>query len=512
MPRDSAMSPPPLGGVATDPASKSFNASLTRYRTGSASSSLRMAAATVGGPRSEWIWYVPYRLTSPSANCTTATFAWSPSMMMKVGPCIWMFSNTRAPDWAIRVLMADKTDELHPPLTSLATVRPFESAMTDPRMPWIFWRKLSRIFSSCPSIPSSENVESSAFRRDSLRCIGLTSRRVNPGRLGPLGGSRLRTAADAEQRDSRRSHDEEQFVGAVPHGSQPHDEHHRSRHGRKGHADRRQDDENGQRDEPDRERAEEALDSLFHDEHPGPPDVPVHAGEGDERQSEETAEGREETDEAERDEGVCHARSDALILGGLLPANKHIVLNVPFWDLSLFESPKPPRPMNSARSQPPRLGAAGVPSRHGAVPCRESVAFVRQEKGGRQFGVKQASPKPASRPTASATPTSSLRPGRPASAERSSRAQAMATPPGGLHDEVVQIVRLERGQFVVRDPESAASPRDPPVPDRPKAIACGTSRRRRLGYLRHAVLDEAVHHEPSARIRPFGEPVIGQLV
>src|SRR2546422_2660648 len=274
------------------------------------------------------------RLTSPSANCTTATFAWSPSMMMKVGPCIWMFSNTRAPDWAIRVLMADKTDELTPPLTSLATVRPFESAMTDPRMPWIFWRKLSRIFSSCPSIPSSENVESSAFRRDSLRCIGLTSRRVNPGRLGPLGGSRLRTAADAEQRDSRRSHDEEQFVGAVPHGSQPHDEHHRSRHGGKGHADRRQDDENGQRDEPDRERAEEALDSLFHDEHPGPPDVPVHAGEGDERQSEETAEGREETDEAERDEGVCHARSDALILGGLLPADKHIVLNVPFWDLS----------------------------------------------------------------------------------------------------------------------------------------------------------------------------------
>ena len=78
------------------------------------------------------------RLTSPSANCTTATFAWSPSMMMKVGPCIWMFSNTRAPDWAISVLMADKTDELTPPFTSLATVSPFESAMTDPRMPWIF--------------------------------------------------------------------------------------------------------------------------------------------------------------------------------------------------------------------------------------------------------------------------------------------------------------------------------------------------------------------------------------
>src|SRR5438445_11207112 len=179
----------------------------------------------------------------------------------------------------------------------------------------------------------------------------------------------------------------------------------------------------------------------------------------------------------------------------------------PFGICPGFESPKPPRPMNAGQSQTARPGSSGVPSLHGAVPCRESVAFVRQEKGGRQFGVKQASPKPASRPTASATPTTSLRPGRPASAERFSRAQAMATPLGGLHDEVVQIVRLQRGQFVIRDPESAASPRDPPVPNRPKPIACGTSRRRRLGYLRHAVLNEVVHHETSALIRPFREPV-----
>src|SRR5256712_480565 len=180
--------------------------------------------------------------------------------------------------------------------------------------------RVRRLTSPCPTCPTAT--------------FALTSGRFYPGNIEPLGGARFRTAADSEQRDSRGSHDEEQFVGAVPHGSQPHDEHHGSRHGRKGHADRRQDDRNGQRDEADRERAEEALDPLFHDEHPGPSDVPVHAGEGDERQSEETAEGREETDEAERDEGVCHARSDALILGGLLPANKHIVLNVPFWDLS----------------------------------------------------------------------------------------------------------------------------------------------------------------------------------
>src|SRR5256712_1914246 len=419
------------------------------------------------------------RLTSPAANCTTATFAWSPSMMMKLGPVIWMFSKTRAPDWAISVLIAAKTDELTPLLTSFATVRPFESAMTDPRMPRIFWRKLSRIFSSCPSIPSSENVESSAFRRESLRCIGLTSRPVQPGHLGLLDGTRLRTAADPEQRHSGRSHDDEQFLGAVRHGPQPHDEHYGCRRGGEGPADRRQGDGHGEGDETDRERAEEPLDSLFHDEPPGPPVVPVHAGESDERQSEETAEGREETDEAERDEGVCHARSDALILGGLLHANKHIVLNVPFWDLSRLRVTRPSR----RRNYGPGLGRIEVGA--AAVPSQRD------------------SPPPSGR-----RPTN-LWPGRPARAESYSRTPSPATPTphGGSHDEVVQIVRLKRGQFVIRDPESAASPRDPPVPDRPKAIACGTSRRRRLGYLCHAVLHEVVHHETSALIRPFREPV-----
>src|SRR5436309_1647332 len=113
-------------------------------------------------------------------------------------------------------------------------------------------------------------------------------------------------------------------------------------------------------------------------------------------------------------------------------------------------------------------------------------------------------------PAAFATPTHLSKARASARAESSSRTPSPATPtpPGGSHDEVVQIVRLQRGQFVIRDSESAASPRDPPVPNRPKAIACGTSRRRRLGYLRHAVLHEVVHHETSALIRPFREPVI----
>src|SRR5437899_3335927 len=130
-----------------------------------------------------------------------------------------------------------------------------------------------------------------------------------------------------------------------------------------------------------------------------------------------------------------------------------------------------------------------------------------------RLGLRPCRPRTARFPAAFATPTTNLWPGRPARAESSSRipTPATPTPPGGSHDEVVHIVRLQRGQFVIRDPESAASPRDPPVPNRPKAIACGTSRRRRLGYLRHAVLHEVVHHETSALIRPFREPVIRQL-
>src|SRR3989442_500135 len=335
MPRNSPMSPPQLGRMAAYRSSKSCNESLTRYLTCSASSSFAMAAATVCVPRTKWIVYVPYR------------------------------SSSSVPVFDARVCCTNSCTATSMPLSTsrpMSVRRELESAMTDPRMPRIFWRKLSRIFSSCPSIPSSENVESSAFRRESLRCIGLTSRPVQPGHLGLLDGTRLRTAADPEQRHSGRSHDDEQFVGAVRHGPQPHDEHRGCRRGGEGHADRRQDDGNGEGDEPDRERAEEPLDSLFHDEHPGPPDIPVHAGEGDERQSEETAEGHEEGDEAQREDGVCHARIAALILAGFLPADKHIVLNVPVWDCPRFDAPRPPGPDGFGGLGGRDFGSSGLPS------------------------------------------------------------------------------------------------------------------------------------------------------
>src|SRR2546428_7105820 len=82
-----------------------------------------------------------------------------------------MFSKTRAPDCAISVLIAERTAGLTPLWMSLATVNPFASAITEPRMPFVFRRNSLRIFPSCPSTPSSGKLEWVDFRRDSHRCI-----------------------------------------------------------------------------------------------------------------------------------------------------------------------------------------------------------------------------------------------------------------------------------------------------------------------------------------------------
>src|SRR5713101_2290385 len=131
-------------------------------------------------------------------------------MMMKLGPVIWMFSNTRAPDCAISVLIAERTAGLTAPWMSLATVNPFPSAITDPRMPFVFRRNSPRIFPSCPSKPSSEKLERAAFRRDSLRCIPVPPGSVQDRSLLEQDrSSRVRLLNEPEQRAFRGPHDQE---------------------------------------------------------------------------------------------------------------------------------------------------------------------------------------------------------------------------------------------------------------------------------------------------------------
>src|SRR2546428_5677332 len=235
------------------------------------------------------------RLTSPASNCTTATFASSPSMMMKLGPVIWMFSKTRAPYCTISVLIAERTAGLTWPCMSLATVNPFPSAITEPRIPVVFRRNSLKIFPSCPSMPSSEKLERAAFRRDSLRCIPVPPGPVQDrGLLEEHRATGIRLLHEAEQCAFRRPDDEEEFVGPVPHAAQPDDQQPGS--DRRGEAEGNcgSANQDGERDEPEGKRTQEPLNPLFHDEHPGPPDVFVHAREGEERHGEETRDGPEE--------------------------------------------------------------------------------------------------------------------------------------------------------------------------------------------------------------------------
>src|SRR5207249_215451 len=204
-------------------------------------------------------------------------------MMMKLGPVIWMFSKTRAPDWAISVLIAERTAGLTAPWMSLATVNPLPSAMTEPRMPVVLRRNSPRIFPSCPSMPSSEKLERAAFRRDSLRCIPVPPGPVSDGGLLEQDRSAgVRLLHEPEQRAFRGSDDQEEFVGPVTHAAQPEDQQTYSdcrgeANGNHGCANERR-----QRDERHGERTEELLDSFFHDEHPCSPDVLVHPREREE--------------------------------------------------------------------------------------------------------------------------------------------------------------------------------------------------------------------------------------
>src|SRR5881628_3467968 len=146
-------------------------------------------------------------------------------MMMKLGPAISMFSKTRAPDCAISVLIAERTAGLTPLWMSLATVNPFPSAITDPRMPFVFRRNSPRILPSCPSMPSSEKLERAAFRRDSLRCIPVPPGSVQDRSLFEQHGSaRVRLLDHPEERTLRRPHDQEQLVRPVAHSAQPEDQ------------------------------------------------------------------------------------------------------------------------------------------------------------------------------------------------------------------------------------------------------------------------------------------------
>src|SRR5207245_11744446 len=233
-------------------------------------------------------------------------------MMMKLGPVISMFSKTRAPDWAISVLIAERTAGLTAPWMSLATVKPFPSAITDPRIPFVFRRNSPRIFPSCPSMPSSEKLERAAFRRDSLRCIpGPPGSLQDRGLLEQHRAARVRLLDEPEQRALRGPHDQEQLVRPVAHSAQPEDQEPGSDRCGEAQGNRGSADQHGQRDECDGERAEEPLDSLFHDEHPRPPDVFVHARERDECDRQKTGDCAEEREESDDDQEDCQCYSTA---------------------------------------------------------------------------------------------------------------------------------------------------------------------------------------------------------
>src|SRR2546428_1197615 len=151
-------------------------------------------------------------------------------MMMKLGPVIWIFSKTRAPDCAISVLIAERTAGLTWAWMSLATVNPFPSAITEPRIPVVLRRNSPKIFPSCPSMPSSEKLERAAFRRDSLRCIPFPPGPVQDrGLLEQHRAASIRLLHETEERAFRRPDDEEQFVGPVPHAAQPDNKQHGSK-------------------------------------------------------------------------------------------------------------------------------------------------------------------------------------------------------------------------------------------------------------------------------------------
>src|SRR5207249_5293856 len=129
-------------------------------------------------------------------------------MMMKLGPVIWMFSKTRAPDWAISVLIAERTAGLTAPWMSLATGNPLPSAMTEPRMPVVFRRdrKSTRLNSShvsmsyavfClvknarhrpgPAGDGSDAVPDRFLDQDIHRGAVRDTRARRPARVGPSG-------------------------------------------------------------------------------------------------------------------------------------------------------------------------------------------------------------------------------------------------------------------------------------------------------------------------------------
>src|SRR2546425_5284877 len=210
-------------------------------------------------------------------------------MMMKLGPVIWMFSKTRAPDCAISVLIAERTAGLTWAWMSLATVNPFPSAITEPRIPVVFRRNSPKIFPSCPSMPSSEKLERAAFRRDSLRCIPFPPGPVQDrGLLEQHRAAGIRLLHETEERAFRRPDDEEQLVGLVPHAAQPDDQQRGSECRREADGNCGSANEHREGDEREGKRTEEPLDSLFHDEHPGSPDVLVHSRERDKCDSQET--------------------------------------------------------------------------------------------------------------------------------------------------------------------------------------------------------------------------------
>src|SRR5712691_930621 len=233
-------------------------------------------------------------------------------MMMKLGPVIWMFSKTRAPDWAISVLIAERTAGLTSPWMSLATVNPFPSAITDPRMPVALRRNSPRIFPSCPSMPSSEKLERAAFRRDSLRCIPVPPGPVQDrGLLEEDRAAGVRLASETEERAFGWSDDEEEFVCAVAHAAQPHDQQPGSDCRREAHGNHGGANQHRQRDECDGECTQEPLDSLFHDEHSGSPDVFVHAREREERDGKKAGDCAKESEEDDDHPEVCHGWSNA---------------------------------------------------------------------------------------------------------------------------------------------------------------------------------------------------------
>src|SRR5438094_1746297 len=278
-------------------------------------------------------------VTSAMGMCITTTFDSGPSMMIRFGPGILMFSKTLPADCAIKVLIAARVAGPTPLWMSLAIVRPFESATTDPRTPRTFRRSCPRTSSSWASIPSNPaRLAVLPSSRRSARCTGIILCRANV-RQRRHGLSPERRAPGRAVRRANlppRPDDEEEFEDAVGNRREEEEERTREDRGGKDRSKRREGEGEGQDDESERESAEEPLDPIGHDEHASPPDVFLHAHEGDVGETQDHRDsGHDSLEQGEQDQLIQVHRGPPGVRGMVKSQLSHDIVvaqNVRFWN------------------------------------------------------------------------------------------------------------------------------------------------------------------------------------